>query len=538
MHRSRTITRAQTRCGAICQTAQRSASRTAACSSVMLQTSSWQGGASPRRTTRTHRFGPWVSAWRWDKRWVRLPRSLWLSESHPVTSAMALRDRLRRDGAVLDVEAAVAMKLARTVLGDVRADALGVCYAHEHLVIDGGVPAIINPEISLPDDDKQSRKLRSCTDAGVRTMVDAMPADAGRKTSSSPTSAPACTSSWPPGCITLATTAPDTGASCSNRPELAELFIADIEVGVDASRLQRSRRTSNTASPASSRPPAARRPSARDRRTFEAAALTASRTGVPVLTHCEGGTGALEQIKLLDELDVPLARVVLSHTDKVADHGYHRDLLGSGACVVYDQGIRTPGQTHDWSLRWSRTASPRRSCWAPMVHDARCGQRWAAPRIAALRTDLGARLTAALGDDLVRQLWIDNPKRILALAYEGSRRQGLRRYRSERHGSRCRAPIRCRGRRRHRSVEGRGAGVALDLPYITVDLADEAATTAAFAQVCAQHGRIDATYAVAGASGRKIGDGPVHEMSLAAWQGTFDLNAVPSFLTAREAVRA
>ena len=98
--------------------------------------------------------------------------------------------------------------------------------------------------------------------------------------------------------------------------------------------------------------------------------------------------------------------------------------------------------------------------------------------------------------------------------------------------------IRCRGRRRHRSVEGRGAGVALDLPYIAVDLADEAATTAAFAQVCAQHGRIDATYAVAGASGRKIGDGPVHEMSLAAWQGTFDLNAVPSFLTAREAVRA
>jgi NAD(P)-dependent dehydrogenase (short-subunit alcohol dehydrogenase family) len=79
---------------------------------------------------------------------------------------------------------------------------------------------------------------------------------------------------------------------------------------------------------------------------------------------------------------------------------------------------------------------------------------------------------------------------------------------------------------------------ALDLPYVVVDLTDEAATAAAFAQVCAQHGRIDATYAVAGASGRKIGDGPVHEMSLDAWRGTFDLNAVPSFLTAREAVRA
>ncbi|MGH2813838.1 MAG: SDR family NAD(P)-dependent oxidoreductase, partial [Actinomycetota bacterium] len=51
-------------------------------------------------------------------------------------------------------------------------------------------------------------------------------------------------------------------------------------------------------------------------------------------------------------------------------------------------------------------------------------------------------------------------------------------------------------------------------------------------------GRIDALYAVAGASGRPLGDGPVPQRSLRAWDGTLALNATPAFLAAREALRA
>ena len=43
---------------------------------------------------------------------------------------------------------------------------------------------------------------------------------------------------------------------------------------------------------------------------------------------------------------------------------------------------------------------------------------------------------------------------------------------------------------------------------------------------------------MAGGSGRRLGDGPVHELSLAAWEGTLALNATPAFLAAREALRA
>ena len=64
---------------------------------------------------------------------------------------------------------------------------------------------------------------------------------------------------------------------------------------------------------------------------------------------------------------------------------------------------------------------------------------------------------------------------------------------------------------------------ALGLPYALADLADEAAAEAAFAAVRRAVPRIDALYAVAGASGRRLGDGPVHELTLAAWEGTLAL---------------
>lgn len=78
---------------------------------------------------------------------------------------------------------------------------------------------------------------------------------------------------------------------------------------------------------------------------------------------------------------------------------------------------------------------------------------------------------------------------------------------------------------------------SLGLPFAVADLSDEDATVAAFASARAALHRMDALYAVAGGSGRRLGDGPLHELSLAAWDGTLALNATPPFLAAREALR-
>src|SRR4029450_2026935 len=79
---------------------------------------------------------------------------------------------------------------------------------------------------------------------------------------------------------------------------------------------------------------------------------------------------------------------------------------------------------------------------------------------------------------------------------------------------------------------------ALGLPFAVADLRPEAAAEAAFAAVRAAGPRIAALSAVAGASGRPLGDGPAHELSLAAWDGTMALNATPAVLHARGARRA
>lgn len=74
--------------------------------------------------------------------------------------------------------------------------------------------------------------------------------------------------------------------------------------------------------------------------------------------------------------------------------------------------------------------------------------------------------------------------------------------------------------------------------FAAADLRDEAATTAAVAGARAAFGSVDGLFAVAGGSGRRAGDGPVHDMSLEGWSETLALNGVPAFLAAREVVRA
>lgn len=312
------------------------------------------------------------------------------------------------------------MSVVRTVLGDLDAARLGVCYAHEHLVIDGGMPKLINPEIALPDVEAAVAELQTCRQAGVRAVLDAMPADAGRNV------------------VKLAAVSEQSGvhvvvatglhharyygerhwSELLDADELADLFVADIVEGVDAHDyngpvVRRTGHRAGIVKVAGSEGG----PSPRDRPIFEAAARTAAQTGVAVMTHCEGGGGGVEQVELLDALDVPLHRVVLSHTDKVLDRGYHRDLLGSGACVVYDQGIRTPERTAE-IVTWMAedgyldrvllgTDGARRSLWRVLG---------GSPGLAALRTELGARLEERLGADAVHRLWVENPARVLALA--------------------------------------------------------------------------------------------------------------------------
>jgi 5-phospho-D-xylono-1,4-lactonase len=312
----------------------------------------------------------------------------------------------------------------RTVLGDIEPSVLGVTYAHEHLVIDGGRPVLMDPDFDLADVDAMATEVGAAVDVGLGAVIDAMPCDAGRNV------------------LKLAELSRRTGlhvvaptglhhdryygpAHWSHRldiEELAGLFIADIEDGIDehdysGPLIRRTPHRAGVIKVAGSDGG----PSDRDRRVFEAAAVAHRRTGVPILTHCERGTGAIEQLRCLADGGIALEHVALSHVDKVVDRGYHREIAATGASLEYDGSFRW-GSEPNGTLRLLEWAAEdghldqvvlgmdaaRRGYYA--VYGGTPGLTWL---LDGFSTAMEAH---GLGADIRRRLFVDNPARVFSFA--------------------------------------------------------------------------------------------------------------------------
>jgi NAD(P)-dependent dehydrogenase (short-subunit alcohol dehydrogenase family) len=86
----------------------------------------------------------------------------------------------------------------------------------------------------------------------------------------------------------------------------------------------------------------------------------------------------------------------------------------------------------------------------------------------------------------------------------------------------------------------RSAETALgdDVVGIAADASDPSSAKQLIDLCRSRFGRFDALYHVAGGSGRRMGDGPLHEITDEGWQKTIDLNLTSSFNSARAACRA
>ncbi|HYI94995.1 MAG TPA: SDR family oxidoreductase [Bryobacteraceae bacterium] len=78
---------------------------------------------------------------------------------------------------------------------------------------------------------------------------------------------------------------------------------------------------------------------------------------------------------------------------------------------------------------------------------------------------------------------------------------------------------------------------SLDGESFTGDLSVEANVISAVAACLKEFGRIDALFNVAGISGRRFGDGPLHECTVEAWDTLMAVNVRSQFLVSREVVR-
>lgn len=231
------------------------------------------------------------------------------------------------------------MTFVRTVLGDIDPAELGPTDAHEHLVIDRGGVVDAAPDMLLVDVVKAVAELAPAQALGLRAAIDAMPIDAGRNVRLLTEVARRS------GLHVVAPTGLHLGrfypaehwSATAPATEIAERFTREVEQGIEDGGIATGIRA-GVIKVAAGRAPFGDR----DLRVLAAAAETQLRTGAPILTHCEAGTGALEQVERLRAGGADLRHVVLSHVDKVVDRGYHREIQASGATSEYDGAFRWP----------------------------------------------------------------------------------------------------------------------------------------------------------------------------------------------------
>jgi phosphotriesterase-related protein len=319
------------------------------------------------------------------------------------------------------------MTFVRTVLGDIDPSLLGVTYAHEHLVIDGGRPVALSPDFLLNDLDRLTDELRGAAAAGLEAAVDMMPADCGRN--------PVLLAelSRRTGVHLVAATGlhhekftgPAHWSLKATEDEIAGLFAADVEVGIDERDytgpiVRRTAIRAGVIKIAGS----LGGPSDRDAPIFRAAAATHLRTGVPIHSHCEAGTGALEQIRLLAGAGAPPERISVTHVDKVVDRGYHREIFATGATAVYDESFRW-GDRESGSLQLLEWAAEDGHLGQVMLGMDAARQRYltaygGSPGLTFLLRDFSDALEArGIGAPARRRLFVDNPARMYAFAEVG-----------------------------------------------------------------------------------------------------------------------
>jgi NAD(P)-dependent dehydrogenase (short-subunit alcohol dehydrogenase family) len=87
------------------------------------------------------------------------------------------------------------------------------------------------------------------------------------------------------------------------------------------------------------------------------------------------------------------------------------------------------------------------------------------------------------------------------------------------------------------AAEAARAEFGPDVPVLRGDASSPELAERAVAMAVERHGRLDGLYHVAGGSGRRLGDGPLHEITDAGWSGTLALNLSAVFYSNRAAVR-
>jgi 5-phospho-D-xylono-1,4-lactonase len=221
------------------------------------------------------------------------------------------------------------MGIVRTLLGDVEAGALGITYFHEHMISQPPRHfAGWERDLILDDVDAAVRELESFAAVGGTCIVDATTIDYGRDTAATAEVARRSTVHvvGTSGYNKAAYFTPDIESATLE--QLEERLAAEVDVGLDGTPCRAGILKLGTSyyhmTPS-------------EERAARAVCRTQLRSGLPLYTHTEAGTFALDQLDLITAEGVDPGRVCIGHLDRNPDPWYIRQVAARGCYVGLDQ---------------------------------------------------------------------------------------------------------------------------------------------------------------------------------------------------------
>jgi predicted metal-dependent phosphotriesterase family hydrolase len=303
----------------------------------------------------------------------------------------------------------VSAAAVRTVVGDVPAEELGVCDAHDHLFF--GSPRL--PGQELRSVSAARAELTAFAAQGGGAVVQWTPYGLGRRADELPAL------SRETGVRIVAATGLhqavhyDDATLAGLRGRLADVFVTELTEGIGPSGARAGLIKVAGEFHALD---------AHARWTMTAAAEAHHATGAPIAVHLELGTGALDVLELLcGELGVPARRVILGHLNRSPDFTVHRQAASSGCYLAFDGPSRAHHAT-DWRMpdavrELADAGHGDRLLLGGDTTTAAARSVNGGPGMPYLLRRVRPRLTADLGEELVRHILTDNPGRALAVEW-------------------------------------------------------------------------------------------------------------------------
>jgi len=304
----------------------------------------------------------------------------------------------------------------RSALGDIPIEEMGICYSHEHIVIDKSFTTHSNSLFLLNDVELISEELKDIYKLGCRTMVDTMPADSGRNVLklAEISKKSRINIIVPTGIHLEIYYLPNHWRYTYTEDQLTQLFIDDITIGIDANDyngpfVNRTNYKAGVIKLATGDEPITKHQT----KIFRAVVNAHKETGVPILTHTNFGKHAIAQAELFNKLGADLSHVVISHVDRYKDVEYNRALLETGVRVEYDSSFRWKSDVTNWTYKLLENLLPEFPEQITVGMDAAKKTYWKSyggkPGLEFLLTTFKANLKEIGLEDYFDNLFIRNP---------------------------------------------------------------------------------------------------------------------------------